>query len=222
MNDLEKYFRNNTKRGIDKFIQYFEIYDTYFSKFRNTDVHVMEIGVQSGGSLQMWKDYFGEKSKIFGVDIDERTKYEEDQIEIFILNQGNIDDLNKLKNLCPRIDILIDDGSHQSIHQIDTFKELFPHITNNGIYICEDLHTAYWPHLGGGYKKETSFIEYIKKIIDDINAWKSNERSHNKELTISDITRSVNSIHFYQSAVVIEKKITSKIDREKTGTFYIK
>lgn len=217
MNALEAYFYKNTKRKIHKSPHLFEVYNTYFSRFINTDVHIMEIGVKHGGSLQMWKEYFGKNSKIFGVDIDPKTKYEENQIEIFILDQSNVEDLRKIKDLCPRIDILLDDGSHQCLHQINTFKELFPHITTNGIYMCEDLHTSYWPAYGGGHKNQNSFIEYSKNIIDDINAWNANEHADNKELTISDLTRSVHSIHFHQSSVVIEKRLTEPVKSELTG-----
>jgi len=74
MNDLEKYFTENTGRLIHKWKHYFEIYDRHFSRFRDTEVHVVEFGVSQGGSLQMWKQYFGPNSKIFGIDINPHCK----------------------------------------------------------------------------------------------------------------------------------------------------
>ena len=82
MNDLEKYFHENTGRLIHKWKHYFEIYDRHFSRFRGTDVHILEFGVSQGGSLQMWKNYFGHRCKIYGVDINKHCKsLEEDQIK---------------------------------------------------------------------------------------------------------------------------------------------
>ena len=53
MNDLEKYFAKNTGRLIHKWKHYFEIYDRHFSRFRGSNVHVVEFGVSHGGSLRM-------------------------------------------------------------------------------------------------------------------------------------------------------------------------
>jgi len=97
MNDLEKYFRENDKRLIHKWVHYFDVYDRHFSRFRNKEIVILEIGVSQGGSLQMWKNYFGEKAKIFGIDIDPRCKdLEEDNIKIFI---GSQSDRNFLKDV---------------------------------------------------------------------------------------------------------------------------
>jgi len=113
MNDLEKYFTENIGRLIHKWKHYFEIYDRHFSRFRGTDVHVVEFGVSQGGSLQMWKEYFGLNCKIFGVDINPDCKaLEEDQIEIYIGDQEDRNFLKSLAKTVPRIDILIDDGGH--------------------------------------------------------------------------------------------------------------
>ena len=85
MNDLEKYFASNTGKLMDKWKHYFEVYDRHFSRFRGTAVHLVEFGVFQGGSLQMWKHYFGPRAKIYGVDINPHCKQlEEEQVEIFI------------------------------------------------------------------------------------------------------------------------------------------
>ena len=151
MNDLERYFTENTGRLIHKWKHYFAIYDRHFSRFRDTDVHVAEIGISQGGSLQMWKQYFGPKAKIFGVDINPYCKkLEEEGIEIFIGDQEDRTFLKSLTQKIPKIDILIDDGGHSMKQQIATYEELFSHIDENGIYLCEDVHTSYCPGWGGG------------------------------------------------------------------------
>ncbi|MBT5078036.1 MAG: class I SAM-dependent methyltransferase, partial [Candidatus Marinimicrobia bacterium] len=111
MNELEQYFNDNKGRLIHKWNHYFEIYDRHLSKYKNTEVIILEIGVSQGGSLQMWKNYFGDKCKIYGVDINPRCKeLEENQVEIIIGSQENKSFLTSLKEKIPRIDILIDDG----------------------------------------------------------------------------------------------------------------
>ena len=214
MNDLEKYFQNNTGRLISKWHHYFEIYDRHFSRFRDTDVHIVEFGISQGGSLQMWKDYFGPKCKIYGIDINPPCKIaEEDQVEVFIGDQENREFLRSLAKKIPRIDILIDDGGHSMKQQINTYEELFPSISENGVYLCEDLHTSYQWDLGGGYKRRGTFIEYSKKFIDYIHAW----HSKSFRLRVNDFTKTVHSLHYYDSILVIEKRRMEKPIESKTG-----
>jgi len=216
MNDLEKHFTENTGRLIDKWKHYFEIYDRHFSRFRGTDVQLVEFGVSQGGSLQMWKHYFGPKAKIFGIDINPHCKkVEEEQIEIFIGDQEDRRFLRSLTKKIPKIDILIDDGGHTMKQQITTFEELFSHIDTNGVYLCEDLHTSYWPEWGGGYKKRGTFIEYSKGFIDYINAWHS---VRSRSLNVTEFTKSVHSCHYYSGVLVIEKRAIEKPFSLKTGT----
>jgi len=215
MNTLQAYFESNTKRIITKWEHYFEIYDRYFNKYRNKEVTILEIGVNKGGSLQMWKDYFGPKAKIYGVDVNEQCKtLEEDQIEIFIGSQSNRAFLNNLKKQIPKLDILLDDGGHTMKQQIVTFEEMFSHIKDNGIYFCEDCHTSYWEGYGGGYKKPTTFIEYTKNWVDQINAWHSKE----PQFKIDEITESIHSVHYYDSIVVVEKRSMLPPQVKRTGS----
>lgn len=220
MNDLEKYFANNTGRRITKWKHYFEIYDRHFSRFRDTDVHVVEFGVSQGGSLQMWKHYFGARCKIFGVDINPECKnLEEERIQIFIGDQEDRQFLRSLPERVPRIDILIDDGGHTMRQQICTFEELFPHVHAHGVYLCEDLHTSYWPKFGGGWKKRGTFMEYSKSLVDQLHAWHSLDRG---KLEVTDFTRSAHSLHFYDSILVIEKRPMEKPTDSATGRWAIR
>jgi 23S rRNA U2552 (ribose-2'-O)-methylase RlmE/FtsJ len=219
MNTLQKYFIDNDQNCIHKWMHYFDIYDRHFSRYRNTDVCILEIGVSHGGSLQMWKHYFGEKVKIFGVDINpDCKKLEDENIHIFIGDQSDRAFLRSVVEKIPRIDILIDDGGHTMEQQICTFEELFEYVDPYGIYLCEDLHTSYWGKYGGGYLQKGSFIEYSKDFIDEINAWFSRE----SELKVTDFTRSVSGVHFYTSVLVIEKAPQVKPKSRATGKATVK
>jgi len=211
VNDLERYFSENTGRLIHKWHHFFDIYDRHFSRFRGTDVTVVEVGIYHGGSLQMWKDYFGPRSTIIGIDINEECRqFEEEQITVYIGNQEDRDFLRMVAKYAPRIDIFIDDGGHTMKQQITTFEEMYPVVSYGGVYLCEDLHTSYWSSYGGGLGRDGTFVEYSKKFIDSLHAW----HSEDKELfDVTELTRSAHSLHFYDSVLVIEKR---KIERPVT------
>ncbi len=214
MNDLEKYFRSNDKRLIHKFYHYFEIYDRYFSKYRGQEITFLEIGIFQGGSLQMWKEYFGPKARIIGVDVNPRCKeLEEDQIEIYIGSQSDRKFLRELKNKIPKVDILLDDGGHTMRQQIVTFEEMFEHVKEDGLFLCEDLHTSYFLKFGGGYKRSGTFIQYSKGLIDKLNSWFSEQTS----FKVDEISRSIKGIHFYTSMLVIEKAKRERPKSDQTG-----
>lgn len=215
MNFLEAYFNSNSKRLIHKWRHYFEVYDTHFSRFRNKQPVILEIGVSQGGSLQMWKEYFGDGCTIIGMDIDpECKKLEEPGIEVHIGSQTDREFLRDLLTKIPPVDILIDDGGHTMVQQIVSFEELFGHIKQDGIYCCEDIHTSYWIAFGGGHKRKGTFIEYSKNFIDYINAWHSEQ----KKLYVNDFTRNVHSLHYYDSMLVIHKRKMTEPFTVKSGS----
>ncbi len=218
MNHLRQFFENNTANAIHKWMHYFDIYDRYFSKYRNKKPVVLEIGVFQGGSLRMWRDYFGADAEIYAIDINPLCKqFETPNTKIFIGSQDDRNFLQSVRKSIPPIDILIDDGGHTMQQQIVTFEELFSHVKEDGIYLCEDLHTSYWNNYGGGFKKKSTFIEYSKDFIDYINAWHSRE----KGLQVNDFTRSVYGLHYYDSILVIEKRKINPPETRMAGNLVL-
>lgn len=206
-NTLRPIFESHSGRLIHKVDHYIEIYETYFSKYIDKEVIILEIGIAHGGSLQMWKKYFGNKAKIFAVDINPECKtLEEENVKIYIGSQEDKAFLSRLKNEIPRPDIIIDDGGHTMKQQITSFEILYSHLKENGIYLCEDTCTSYWYEYGGGFKRRGTFIEFSKKFIDQLNAWHSQSR----RFCVNDFTVSTNAIHFYDSMVFFEKKPRKK------------
>ena len=67
--DLLAMFANNKGRLIQKWHHYIPLYDRYFSRFRGQPIRFLEIGVSEGGSLQLWRQYFGPTATIYGIDI---------------------------------------------------------------------------------------------------------------------------------------------------------
>lgn len=204
MSHLRNFFENNTSNAINKWIHYFDIYEFWFKKYKNKPIVILEIGVYQGGSLKMWRDYFGEEAKIYAIDINPDCKqFESRNTKIFIGSQEDVEFLNDIKNQLPKFDIIIDDGGHTMNQQKTSFEVLYEHLKDDGLYLCEDLHTSYWDNYGGGYKNQNSFIEYSKNFIDLINAW----HSRDSLLKINGFTKSTYALHYYDSVLVLEKKL---------------
>lgn len=224
MNPLQEYFEANPGRLIHKWLHYFDIYHRHFEAFREKPITLVEFGVFHGGSLQMWKSYFGSQARIVGVDINpECESLAEGQIEIRIGDQSDRTFLRSLRAELGEVHILIDDGAHMMRHQVATFEEMFPAVADGGLYLVEDLHTGYWPEYGGGYERALplglrvaprSFVEYSKRLIDALHAWHSREPGR---LAVSDFTRNARGLHFYDSMLVIEKGPVLAPSDKKTG-----
>ncbi len=199
--DLWSDFLVNNSRSSSKWKHYFPIYERYFRDFVNKSIVFLEIGVGRGGSLQMWKRYFGPHARIVGIDVDPECKtLEEDQIEVRIGQQQDPQFLQSILEEFGPLDIVLDDGSHMMSHVIASFEFLYPRVARNGIYMVEDLHTAYWPEYEGGLHRPTSFIEICKNLIDELNA------DHSRgALAPSQFTKTTLAIHFYDSVVVFER-----------------
>ena len=167
---LLEIFLNDLTLHCDKYLPYFPVYEQYFSRYRNTDLTFVEVGVQGGGSLQMWRQYFGNKARVIGVDIDpEILNRRAENVEIFIGDQGDMDFWNEVLPKVGTIDVFLDDGSHQMQHQIDTMIKVWPHIRLGGIYMVEDTHTSYYLDSGNGLLHGNTFMEYSKKLVDIVN-----------------------------------------------------
>lgn len=201
---LHHYFLNNPGKRLHKWMHYFDIYERHFDRFRGKSPVVLEIGVMGGGSMEMWREYFGPGCKIIGIDLNPTCKaHEAEGIEIFIGSQDDASVIDAVLAKYPQIDIAIDDGSHLSPHQIASFELLYHRISPRGVYLVEDTHTNYWPDLGyeGGLRKPGTFVEFCKDKVDEIGAATSRGALEPTPFTIS-----TDLVTFYDSVVVFEKR----------------
>ena len=198
---LLEIYASNKDNVVHKWHHYIPLYDKYFSNFRNRKVRFLEIGVSEGGSLQMWRRYFGEDAIIFGIDINpECEKYNGFAGEVRIGSQDDEYFLESVVAEMGGIDIVLDDGSHRMDHIVATMRILFPKLNNLGIYFIEDLHGAYWIGYGGGFRNKNNFFNKIRDLIDDMHHW-----YHGVDLKEKLISDSCSGIHIHDSIVVLEK-----------------
>ncbi|MEM6825578.1 MAG: class I SAM-dependent methyltransferase [Pseudomonadota bacterium] len=200
--ELHRYFLSNGDRRLHKWLHYFDIYERHFARFRAGPIRMLEIGVHGGGSLRMWRDYFHPESQIVGIDIDpDCAVHASGGIAVHIGSQDDPEFLRDVVETYGGFDIILDDGSHVNSHVIKTFETLYEHVSRTGAYLVEDMHTSYWPKYGGGLCREGSFIEFAKAKIDELNA------PHvGGSFEVTPFTRATDSITFYDSVVVFERR----------------
>ena len=192
VNPLEEYFDALTVGpGIHKWRHYFDIYDRHLDRFRGKPVHIVEIGVFGGGCLQMWREYFGSDTYIYGVDVDPGCRaLESENVEIVIGDQSDPQFWRSFLERCPHIDVVIDDGGHEANQQAVTLECLLPRIAPGGVYVCEDIHGAFHPF--------HSFVDGLTRPLNSIQG----PESRNPALALHE---QVASVHRYPILTVIEK-----------------
>ena len=214
---LHSYFLNNSGNSIHKWLHYFDVYEKHFRKYVNKPILMIEIGIDQGGSIGMWKKYFGDQCVIVGIDINPECKKFEDSPNSIFVEIGDQSDANFLQSVIEKYgnpDVVLDDGSHIMHHLIESFNFLYPLLKQDGTYLAEDLHTSYWPGWGGGFLKSDTFIEFTKSKIDELNAFHS---MGTKEIT--EFTRNTQSISIYDSIAVFEKRKQGKKFDIRTGRY---
>jgi len=191
-NPLRDFFESRTTgRGIWKWDHYFDAYHRHFGKFVGREVNVLEIGVFSGGSLEMWRHYFGPGCHVYGVDIENACRcYEDESTTILIGDQGDRSFWKAFKEKAPAIDILIDDGGHQTEQQIATLEEMLPHLRPGGVYLCEDVRGEH-----------NGFSGYMQGIVANLHEF----RGSGSEVAATEFQAWIRSVHFYPFMTFIEK-----------------
>ena len=212
MKTFQQLFDEHTGESILKWSNYGPIYDRHFADYRDRSINILEIGVLKGGSMRLWEKYFPH-ANIFGIDIDEECQqYESDRTKIFIGDQGDVSFLRNIKATIPRIDIIIDDGSHRAKDQKITFEEMYYHLSTPGVYLIEDIELNYWKNKD--LNSPDNFMTHMKNKIDELNIRKTMPAKVSQSYPFKDtevrFTNSTNNISFYDNVVVLEKKQMSK------------
>jgi len=216
MNDLYSFFaqRRNT-RPMHKWHHYFEIYERHFARFRQARPTVLEIGVQGGGSLEMWRQYFGADARIFGIDSAATAKRNEDiATKVFIGDQADRNFLRGVAAEVGPLDLVIDDGGHKASQQINSFEELYPKLSQSGVYLVEDTHTALWGGQWNDRPDGQTIMTFAAARCAQLMDWSGRRENFHQLMTAenvllankaSEFCRTTKSISFYDSIIVFER-----------------
>ena len=197
-----------------KLSTYFNVYDQLLSKYRDKSIVFLEIGILDGGSLFMWRDFFGPQARIIGVDLNpEAKKWEEEGFEIFIGDQSSAEFWENTLNTIGKLDIVLDDGGHTYEQQIMTTESVIPFINDGGVIIIEDCHTSYMKKFGF---KKLSFINYAKYLIDNINKRyvEFNNKTSEKRVWSIQFFESIVALHINFYATSIPSEVIFNQDKE--------
>jgi methyltransferase family protein len=204
-NALRSYFEaHRDGRGIYKGRHYFDLYVRHLAEFVGREIVVVEVGVYSGGSLEMWKSYFGKHATIHGVDIQEACRvYEAEGVHIHVGDQADRPFWRQFKEAVPFIDVLIDDGGHHPNEMRVTFEELFPIMRPGGVYICEDIING------------NEFLAYLGGLAEHLTTYESIPLAEPGVASAANpLQQVVESIHFYPFVAVVERTLEPVTDFE--------
>ncbi|HKK22479.1 MAG TPA: glycosyltransferase, partial [Pseudohaliea sp.] len=166
---LDALFREQAGKQTDKWSSYPAVYEQVFSRHRDRAVRLLEIGVQNGGSLEVWARYFERAVRLVGCDIDpacRQLRYEDPRIAVVVGDAVTDAGQQQITAHSTRFDIVIDDGSHFSSDIIRAFCRYFPLLEPGGVYVVEDLHCSYWMEFEGGLRHPASAIAFFKALVD--------------------------------------------------------
>jgi len=206
--------------GVWKWAHYFAVYERHLTRFRGTDVHVMECGVASGGSLKMWRDFFGPLATLYGVDKLESVKAyagKEKYGNPAMMFAGQLSNplfREQVLRSVKRIDIFLDDANHVPETQIAHLNAILPILSWGGVYLVEDIESDrqskinFQRYIYDTFLDGSDSINWVEREPLKTISWAAyyTKKKVMANMNISLWQRSVESVNFYSYVVVIEKK----------------
>lgn len=216
---LTKHYKQHKFGNVsDKWHLYLSAYDRLFFSLRELPVSILEIGVQNGGSLDIWAAYFVNATVIIGCDSNPKCAeipFASERAHVVVGDINNFTTIQDILAFAPAFDVVIDDASHMNGDVIRTFLSLFEHVNDGGFYIVEDLHCSYWEEYGGGLFHATSSYGFFKALVDVCNVehWGVDMqpaqyfRALGFDVTENlDCLKHIHAIEFMNSLCIIHKK----------------
>lgn len=117
---------------------YGPFYDELFARFdRDATLNILELGVQAGGSLLAWKDYFP-NANVYGVDISD-SRFEEYKQDRVSFQKADLRDMPVPEGV--RFNIIIDDSDHFIGTQKFIVEKYYPLLAPKGVLVIEDVQS---------------------------------------------------------------------------------
>lgn len=219
MESLEGLYARHDGYVSQRWSGYLPILDREFAARRGERIRLLEIGIQNGGSLELWAKYFTDAEILVGNDVDPRCgdlTFADARIATVVGSITKPSTISAIRAISDRFDIVIDDGSHRSDDIIAAFVDLFPALESGGVYVIEDLHCSYFSSYGGGLFAQASALGFLRRLVDVINV-----EHWGLELSPSDVLQplsrkeigpaflaalpAIASIEFHDSMAIIRK-----------------
>jgi len=139
LEEIYQRYKGETDKGTAH--TYLGVYAMEWDLGRTGVFRVLEIGVQSGGSLRLWREYFT-WGEIHGIDVNDCPSLAgEDRIVFHKVNVMDKEGVRKaLGNT--KFDIIIDDASHRLEEQLGAISILWKNLARGGWYVVEDVLNA--------------------------------------------------------------------------------
>jgi cephalosporin hydroxylase len=163
---------SHTGKYSDKWSSYLGIYWDLFEPILEKELDLLEIGVQNGGSLEVWGKLLPKARNLFGFDIHPKCldlKFTDPRIKVFVEDASQSKAGEIVREKSSNLGVVIDDGSHVSRDVIRSFLIFFPQLTPGGFYVIEDLHASYWLNWQGGLSNPESSMQFLKLLADVVN-----------------------------------------------------
>ena len=151
MKTLLDLYKAHEGKVSDKWALYLREYDRLFAPYREQAISMLEIGIQNGGSLEIWNQYFPNAQKFVGCDINPecaKLTYADPRIAVIVGDATALETQVQVLAQSANFDLIIDDGSHTSSDIVKAFARYFPALKSGGLFVAEDLHCSYWQDYG--------------------------------------------------------------------------
>lgn len=172
MDSLAALYAQHTGRVSQRWSSYLDVFERTFGPIRDQQVRILEVGVQNGGSLELWAQYFAQAKVLVGSDIDRRCgdlTFDDPRIHVVVGDVTTDEAQRRVIALSDGFDVIIDDGSHRSADIIETFVSMYPLLAEGGVYVIEDLHCSYFASFGGGLFAQRSAMGFLRRLVDIVN-----------------------------------------------------
>ncbi|MFV8835701.1 glycosyltransferase family 2 protein [Aquisalimonas sp. APHAB1-3] len=220
MKTLTTLYHEHQGKVSDKWSGTLDVYEHLFAPRRGDVRRLLEIGVQNGGSLELWAKYFDSADLILGCDIDPACAelvFHDPRIKVVSGDACVSETVRAVDAHSSAFDVIIDDGSHQVADVVRVFGKYFPRLRPGGVYVVEDLHSSYWQDYGGGRDAPYSTVSFFKLMVDVLNRdhwgversvpdWLTGYSRHFGIQLDEAFLGQIRSVRFDDSLCVIEKQ----------------
>jgi Methyltransferase domain len=191
---------------------YGSTYHQIFRGMKYRRLTLLEIGIGGndrylgGESLGAWRCYFP-FGNIIGCDIEDKRQLAGGRVRVHVIDQSSASDLSRLASQEGPFDIIIGDGSHVNAHQIFSFKNLFAHLKDRGIYVVEDTQTSYWPEFGGkpvNQQTLTTTMGYFTELAKYLN-YPEFRTEGDVDADMINLAKTIRSISFEHNLIIVHK-----------------